>query len=118
MPPHRNRNNNNNYNNNRVILNVAEKPLVARALESAFGRFQDSQEGPARREAAQIFIHNNVRFPDIFTQGTGGEGRNQPPGPLASHTTWFPVVVAITLTKLKAVLDMSNDGTLCFSPRQ
>jgi DNA topoisomerase III len=85
MPPHRNRSNHN-YNNNRVILNVAEKPSVARALASAFGRFQDSREGPARREAAQIFIHNNVRFPDIFTQGTGDEGRNQPPGPLASHT--------------------------------
>ncbi len=84
MPYHPNNNNYNNYNNNnngRVILNVAEKPSVARALASAFSRIPDAQDSGMRREAAQIFTHNNVRFPDIFTQAQG-----RAPGPVASHT--------------------------------
>jgi len=90
----RNNNHRGQHPQNRVVLNVAEKPSVARALASAFGRFPESHEGPTRREAAQIFIHNNVRFPDIFTQGNGPpqhhpqQQRQQHPavGPPTSHT--------------------------------
>ena len=54
------------------VLNVAEKPSVARALVSVFASMQGSRESrPMRREAAQIFEHQNVRFPKIWLQGRG-----------------------------------------------
>lgn len=68
-------------NHGRVVLNVAEKPSVARALASAFSRLPDSRDGGMRREAAQIFTHNHVCFPDIFTQAQG-----RAPGPATPHT--------------------------------
>lgn len=80
-----NNHNNNNHNNNRngrVVLNIAEKPSVARALAAAFNRVPEAQDGGMRREAAQIFTHNNVRFPDIFTQAQQGRAV----GPSAPHT--------------------------------
>ena len=67
-----------------VLLNVAEKPSVARSLAAVFHRMPQSREGaPMRREAAQIFTHENVVFPDIFTQANGrngnsGNGNNRP----------------------------------------
>jgi DNA topoisomerase-3 len=57
--------------NNRVptVLNVAEKPSVARSLAAAFSRIPQSREScPMRRDAAQIFTHDNVMFPYIFSQ--------------------------------------------------
>ena len=54
------------------VLNVAEKPSVARALAGAFHRMPGARESaPMRREAAQIFTHDQVSFPPIFSQGSG-----------------------------------------------
>ena len=64
-----------------TVLNVAEKPSVARALATAFSRMPGAREAaPMRREAAQIFTHDNVCFPDIYSQGTGQQngGRGVP----------------------------------------
>ncbi|KAL3919853.1 MAG: hypothetical protein SGILL_003543 [Bacillariaceae sp.] len=64
-----------------TILNVAEKPSVARALAAAFHHMPQAREGaPMRREAAQIFTHENVQFPNIFQQGQGhrSSGPNRP----------------------------------------
>lgn len=63
MPPH--------YPNNPTVLNVAEKPSVARALASVFARLPGAQDRGMRREAAQIFTHENVQFPSVFAQGEG-----------------------------------------------
>jgi DNA topoisomerase III len=58
-----------------TVLNVAEKPSVARALAGAFHRIPQSQEAaPMRRDAAQIFTHDQVCFPYIFSQGNGDGG--------------------------------------------
>jgi DNA topoisomerase-3 len=54
-----------------TVLNVAEKPSVARALAAVFSRIPGSQDRPMHREAAQIFRHENVCFPSIFAQGQG-----------------------------------------------
>ena len=57
-----------------TVLNVAEKPSVARSLAAAFARIPQSREnGPMRREAAQIFTHDNVMFPYIFSQANNNE---------------------------------------------
>jgi DNA topoisomerase III len=70
-----------------TVLNIAEKPSVARSLAGAFHRIPQSQETvPMRRDAAQIFTHDQVSFPDIFSQGsdgahaaaTSGSAPNQP----------------------------------------
>ncbi|KAG7360153.1 DNA topoisomerase [Nitzschia inconspicua] len=67
------------HNGPPIILNVAEKPSVARALAGAFHRIPQSREAaPMRREAAQIFTHDNVCFPYIFSQGHGGTGPSRP----------------------------------------
>ena len=80
MPGNNNNNNNNTYRGGGrtpVLLNVAEKPSVARSLAAVFHRMPQSREGaPMRREAAQIFTHDNVVFPDIFTQANGRNGNN------------------------------------------
>ena len=64
-----------------IILNVAEKPAVARALVSVFARMPGSQDAGMRRDAGQIFTHNNVCFPSVFSQGHGlqvnGPGKNE-----------------------------------------
>ena len=59
--------------NNRppVVLNVAEKPSVARALAAVIARMQGAQDRGMRREAAQIFTHENVIFPSVYAQGHG-----------------------------------------------
>lgn len=94
-PRYNNNNHNNNHhrnnhrNNQRIVLNVAEKPSVARSLSSAFSRMAGAREGaPARREAAQIFTHDNVQFPDIFTQATNHAGNTTAAatGPSTPHT--------------------------------
>lgn len=65
-----------------VVLNVAEKPSVARSLQSVFGRLPGAVDKGRRREANEIFTHENVCFPSVFTQGNG-----QPvQGPDVPHT--------------------------------
>jgi DNA topoisomerase-3 len=55
-----------------TILNVAEKPSVARALAAVFSQIPQSRDlGPIRGEAAQIFAIDNVLFPSVTTQGNG-----------------------------------------------
>ena len=70
------------HNATPTILNVAEKPSVARALAGVFNRMPQTRESAMRRDAAQIFTHENVCFPQIFSQAQ--EGRR--PGPPAPHT--------------------------------
>jgi len=62
-------NNNNEINRQLIVLNVAEKPSVARALAEVFSQCSGSVEKPMRRTAAQIFTAENVQFPSVFTQG-------------------------------------------------
>lgn len=54
-----------------VVLNVAEKPSVARSLAEVFSSMPGSQDRPMQRGAAQIFVSENVRFPSVFRQGNG-----------------------------------------------
>ena len=63
-----------NHNNNGrppTVLNVAEKPSVARALAGVLAGMQGTQDRGMRREGAQIFTHENVQFPSVFSQGEG-----------------------------------------------
>ena len=66
--------------NSPTVLNVAEKPSVARALASVFARMPGTRDGGMRREGNQIFTHENVCFPNVYTQGEGrmihGPGTN------------------------------------------
>lgn len=56
--------------NGPTVLNVAEKPSVARALAGVFSRMPRAREGAAmRRDPHQIFTHENVCFPLVFSQG-------------------------------------------------
>lgn len=54
-----------------TVLNVAEKPSVARALSSVFSRMPGAQERPMIRDVHQIFLQENVCFPLVFQQGRG-----------------------------------------------
>jgi hypothetical protein len=54
-----------------VVLNVAEKPSVARALAGVFGQMPGVQDRGMRRDGAQIFTHEGVKFPNVFSQGQG-----------------------------------------------
>ena len=54
-----------------TVLNVAEKPSVARALASVFSRMPGAQDRPMTRDAHQIFLQENVCFPLVFQQGRG-----------------------------------------------
>eukprot|EP00934_Nitzschia_sp_Nitz4_P004207 Nitzschia sp. Nitz4//scaffold51_size120721//6573//9592//NITZ4_003714-RA/size120721-snap-gene-0.31-mRNA-1//-1//CDS//3329553823//4197//frame0 len=80
------------YNNARhntrgpVILNVAEKPSVARSLAAAFQRIPGSNDAGMRREAAQIFTHNNVQFPDVFRQAPTHQQQYHGQPPVTGHT--------------------------------
>eukprot|EP00979_Chaetoceros_neogracilis_P012060 scaffold3087_cov288-Chaetoceros_neogracile.AAC.9 len=66
-----------------TILNVAEKPSVARALASVFAQTQGSRDlGPVRNQAAQVFVCENVIFPNILIQG---DGRHQGPASNRPH---------------------------------
>lgn len=52
-----------------VVLNVAEKPSVARALAGVFDQIPGSSSRPmTRNAAAQVFTHENVQFPSILSQ--------------------------------------------------
>jgi len=67
----------NNYNrrNPPIVLNVAEKPSVARALAAVFGQMHGSTSRPMQRHAAaQIFKHENVLFPFIYEQAQSENG--------------------------------------------
>jgi DNA topoisomerase-3 len=57
--------------NSPTVLNVAEKPSVARALAAVFARMPGARDGGMRREAHQIFTHENVCFPNVYAQGQG-----------------------------------------------
>jgi DNA topoisomerase-3 len=54
-----------------TVLNVAEKPSVARALAAVFARMPGARDAGMRREAHQIFTHENVCFPNVYAQGEG-----------------------------------------------
>lgn len=64
------------------MLNVAEKPSVARALAGVFSRMPGARDGgPVRGQAAQMFSCDNVVFPDVAIQGNGvmqGPAHNRP----------------------------------------
>lgn len=53
------------------VLNVAEKPSVARALVQVFARMPGTRDRGMRREAHQIFTQENVNFPNVMLQGDG-----------------------------------------------
>lgn len=53
------------------VLNVAEKPSVARALAEVFSRMPGARDQGMRREAHQIFTHESVNFPSVLAQGDG-----------------------------------------------
>ena len=56
-----------------IVLNVAEKPSVARALQQVFGRLPGASSSPMERGQGgqQIFHHQGVTFPLIHAQGHG-----------------------------------------------
>lgn len=54
-----------------TILNVAEKPSVARSLADAFKRMPGSVDRGMRRQEHQIFTQENVSFVNVFAQGQG-----------------------------------------------
>mmetsp|Transcript_40254 Transcript_40254/g.45985 ORF Transcript_40254/g.45985 Transcript_40254/m.45985 type:complete len:126 (-) Transcript_40254:147-524(-) len=73
-----------NYNNRTqqgppVVLNVAEKPSVAKALAAVFNRMPESRDvvQSMPRDEAQIFTQDNVLFPDVYSQGNNNN--NNPP---------------------------------------
>ena len=57
--------------NSPKVLNVAEKPSVARALAAVFARMPGARDGGMRRDANQVFTHDNVCFPNVYAQGEG-----------------------------------------------
>jgi DNA topoisomerase-3 len=66
-----------------VVLNVAEKPSVARALAQVFGNIPGSRQSQSHRSGpAQIFEIENVNFPSLYQQGSGqnvpNNVRNEP----------------------------------------
>jgi DNA topoisomerase III len=56
-----------------TVLNVAEKPSVARALASVFAHMPGSQDRGMQRHQQQVFHHDNVQFPSVQAQGSGQE---------------------------------------------
>ena len=62
------------------VLNVAEKPSVARALAGVFARMNGARDRGMRRDVHQIFTCENVQFPALHTQGDGQMMRNGGPG--------------------------------------
>ncbi|KAL9183480.1 hypothetical protein ACHAXT_004336 [Thalassiosira profunda] len=68
-----------------IVLNVAEKPSVARALAQVFGGQPGSRPRNNQHSgAAQVFEIEHVCFPPLFRQG---EGRPVPPNvPNEPHT--------------------------------
>jgi hypothetical protein len=53
------------------VLNVAEKPSVARALAAVFGTMPGARDRGMRREVHQIFTHEAVQFVHVNAQGDG-----------------------------------------------
>ena len=59
------------------VLNVAEKPSVARALAQVFRNCHGPGGGMAvrdrgsQRDVHELFTHENVHFPNVYTQGDG-----------------------------------------------
>lgn len=55
-----------------TVLNVAEKPSVARALAGVFSSMPNSRDRGSRRDqGAQVFTIDNVCFPEVYQQGQG-----------------------------------------------
>lgn len=72
--------------NNVTVLNVAEKPSVARALAQVFSRFNTGvQDRGSQRtgNSNQVFTHENVQFPDVMRQPYHPSAA---PPPVQSHT--------------------------------
>jgi DNA topoisomerase III len=65
-----------------TVLNVAEKPSVARALASIFARMPGAVDRGMRRDVHQVFTHENVSFTNVFVQGQGQKLNN----PVVPHT--------------------------------
>jgi hypothetical protein len=67
-----------------IVLNVAEKPSVARSLAAVFGRLPGAQDKGMTRQVHQIFRHENVCFPSVYQQGHGqliqGPGKKKQEG--------------------------------------
>ena len=68
-----------------IVLNVAEKPSVARSLAQVFATTPGSQPNHNHNHnghAAQIFECHNVMFPSLYQQGSGrpvsNNVRNEP----------------------------------------
>ena len=64
-----------------TVLNVAEKPSVARALSSAFDRLSN-ERARCERQAHQVFFHERVPFPSAATAPGNGQHRQ---GPVVPH---------------------------------
>jgi len=63
------------------VLNVAEKPSVARSLAAAFlASGNGARNEGERRVVHQIFTAGGVQFPAIQSQGSGREVRAGGPG--------------------------------------
>ena len=71
-----------------VVLNVAEKPSVARSLQTVFGRTPGAQSrGMQRDGSTQIFTHEGVQFPSIHQQGQGGPEQQRGGGIPGTYNT-------------------------------
>jgi DNA topoisomerase-3 len=53
------------------VLNVAEKPSVARALADVFSRLPGARGSGMQRDVHPISTHENVHFPSVYSQGDG-----------------------------------------------
>jgi DNA topoisomerase III len=53
------------------VLNVAEKPSVARALAAVFQTLPGARDRGMRRDVHQIFTHESVNFVHVYAQGDG-----------------------------------------------
>ena len=76
MPPrssYQHQNQHQNHQQQIKILNVAEKPSVARSLAQVFSQIPGAQDEPMVRQEAQIFTAHGVAFPSIHSQGQGVE---------------------------------------------
>ena len=70
-----------------IVLNVAEKPSVAKALAQVFSSLPGARPRNNRSGgAAQIFECENVCFPPLYTQGRGGNNNNNRNVSDAPHT--------------------------------
>lgn len=83
------------------VLNVAEKPSVARALAAVFNRMPGARDRGMRREAHQIFTHENVNFPSVLAQGDGS--MIQGPSECAEITYRCTVFLLLVMTVLLCV---------------